>query len=416
MKFSTLLLGAIVPLVAGWWMWRRREGRARIAAGLAGAAAAAYVLVWAGYGFRFSAAADPGYRLEWEAVAPGSSATADLVLWARDHRLAPEAYLYGLGLASRFSKARLAYFHGEQRFTGWWYWFPAAFLLKTPLAFLGLVGWAAADAWRRARRIGFEAACLAVPVVLYFATSMASRLNIGHRHLLPVYPLLCIGAAGAARFAAAPGWRRVAAIVLLAGCGASFAAATPGYLAYFNVLAGGARGGARWLVDSNLDWGQDLPALGRWMRGNGVSRVDLAYFGTADPRAYGIDYRKVLMVHDFHPAEPAVRPAAGNWLAVSLTLLEGVYVDRDGELAGELVHRGLISTAVTREYLDHRDAAVARGELFPWFYDWVVVRGYVDAARRDEIYAGTLSALLDRLRTTPPDARAGDSIVLFRIR
>ena len=64
----------------------------------------------------------------------------------------------------------------------------------------------------------------------------------------------------------------------------------PNYLAYHNEWIGGPSNGYRWLSDSNLDWGQDLKQLKRYMDARGIERIRLAYFGTADPAHYGIDY------------------------------------------------------------------------------------------------------------------------------
>jgi hypothetical protein len=72
----------------------------------------------------------------------------------------------------------------------------------------------------------------------------------------------------------------------------------PRYLQYFHELAGGPAGGHRWLVDSNLDWGQDLIRLRRYMEQRGIPAVHLAYFGRVDPSVYGVR---------FLPLEPGAR-------------------------------------------------------------------------------------------------------------
>lgn len=64
----------------------------------------------------------------------------------------------------------------------------------------------------------------------------------------------------------------------------------PDYLAFFNLPSGGSRGGLSLLGDSNLDWGQDLPALADWQRQHPEPTLYLSYSGTADPAAYGIRY------------------------------------------------------------------------------------------------------------------------------
>jgi hypothetical protein len=64
----------------------------------------------------------------------------------------------------------------------------------------------------------------------------------------------------------------------------------PHYLSYFNALAGGPANGYRVLVDSNLDWGQDLLRLQAWMAEHEVAQLKLSWFGTADPAYYGVAY------------------------------------------------------------------------------------------------------------------------------
>src|SRR5439155_13724202 len=118
-----------------------------------------------------------------------------------------------------------------------------------------------------------RAAPLLVLLGVYWAAALVSHLNIGHRHLLPIYPPLFILAGGALPRLRVP----LAALAVAEGL-----LAWPHYLAYFNPIAGGARNGYRHLVDSSLDWGQDLPGLQRH------HPAYLAYFGTGSPRYYGI--------------------------------------------------------------------------------------------------------------------------------
>jgi len=181
-------------------------------------------------------------------------------------------------------------------------------------------------------------------------------------------------------------------------------------------LGGGARGGWRHLVDSNLDWGQDLPALRDWVDAHGGTPVYLAYFGTADPKAYGIPYRKVVRVHDFEPGEPSVRPGSGDTLAVSATLLAGVYLDEDREVADEVRRRGLVADGKLRDWLVLRDARVTRGERFPPLAAWMEESGLLSGAQRREVESGLLSTWMRGVRERlAPVGRAGDSILIYRI-
>jgi hypothetical protein len=117
---------------------------------------------------------------------------------------------------------------------------------------------------------------------------------------------------------------RVAAVALaLAAHAAAALAVLPhGHLAYFNFLAGGPSGGHRVLLDSNLDWGQDLPRLAGWMREHGVSSVQLAYMGADDPQRLGI-VREDLPGQVLYPVHPAAHPLTGT-VVVSPNLLFGL--------------------------------------------------------------------------------------------
>jgi hypothetical protein len=149
---------------------------------------------------------------------------------------------------------------------------------------------------------------------------MASALNIGHRYMLPIYPLAILLAAdrlgeGAAR---RPGRVAAVGVALLAGQAVSAAGIAPHYLGYFNVLCGGPSRGYRYLVDSSLDWGQDLPALRRELEARGYRKVALCYFGTARPSSYGLRSMDWMA-----PGDPV---ASGcDWLAISATALQGAY-------------------------------------------------------------------------------------------
>ena len=95
---------------------------------------------------------------------------------------------------------------------------------------------------------------------------------------------------------------------------------------FFNGLVGGPRHGSRYLVDSNLDWGQDLKPLKRWMDRNGIDFINLSYFGTADAGYYGIQCQHLPGAPFFNSAEVGP-PRLPGFIAVSATNLRGVYFD-----------------------------------------------------------------------------------------
>jgi hypothetical protein len=173
---------------------------------------------------------------------------------------------------------------------------------------------------RRLRGFPLVWAGLLLPPLIYLAVSMTSALNIGMRHILPVYPFVYVAAAGLLAQLSVRRWARHAMLALGVLQAAECAVIAPHYLAFFNALAGGPRNGPRYLADSNIDWGQDLKNLVDWLHAHGAADAWCSYFGSAPMEYYGLRY------HDL--------PAAGDrdawnridgFVAVSATVLAGVY-------------------------------------------------------------------------------------------
>jgi len=215
-------------------------------------------------------------------------------------------YLWGLGaVATHNSGGHPSYLMGLRSETGFWYYFPVVFAVKSTLAALlatavGLAGgawlaWKSASrgALARFRDIPPMCAGLLFPPLFYFGVSMTSGINLGMRHILPVYPFLYVGAAAMmARFASDGRAARLATMAMAAlGLlqAAECARIAPDYLAYFNPLAGGPGNGPHYLVDSNIDWGQDVKKLVKWLDAHGTRRARVYYFGNAELRYYGVD-------------------------------------------------------------------------------------------------------------------------------
>ncbi len=372
-KFSGVLLAPVVlamivvrlarggGLVVAAGGRRRGVRGARVAAWLGGATLAAVLLgwmgVWAGYGFRFAATPDgreARFAQSWDEVLlttprTGGSVMADgsrpeavemragvvqkFVGFAREMEILPEAWLYGLAFTDRFSRHRLAYFAGDVRERGWTAFFPAAFALKTPLSALALAALAALAVarHRRARRVLYRLAPLWIFAAVYVAVALASSLNIGHRHLLPLYPLLYVFA-GAALSSARSRFGLALVLALAAWHAVEAVRVRPHYLTYFNALAGGPQGGHRFLVDSSLDWGQGLPELKDWLEAHAAGeRVHLSYFGSDDPRHAGIRATRIGDGYFDHAPDRRILPALEPGLyAISATMLHRVYTQVRG--------------------------------------------------------------------------------------
>lgn len=198
---------------------------------------------------------------------------------------------------------RPSFLLGQTSTTGFLAYFPVAFLVKTPLpTLIILVASLILHFVVPIRKIDrARATFLLLPALLYFLVSMQSGLNIGYRHLLPILPLLYIAGAGALvrltqryRHTTQMPARRLLMSIYAATPVVALIAVTvwlhPHYLSFFNIIGGGPANGHELLVDSNIDWGQDLIRLKQWMDTNQVQHINLSWFGSADPNYYDITY------------------------------------------------------------------------------------------------------------------------------
>ncbi len=276
-KYTALLLAAILLVTDLAYRWARRDGRSP--AGLLRAAAGDWlwlvaiggVLLWAGYGFR---------------VGP-VSVSDGIALWAPAPR-----YLEGVLYQWAQSRQPHDFFLlGQHSTQGWWYFYAVVAVLKLPLATLLLLAlrWGAGP-WLGLRARADQLYLWLPALLLVVYLSLFNTLHNGFRYLLPVYTPLLVGLGALTQPAARSRGFALGLAASLAWIAFAALATWPDYLSYTSPLVGGSRQGYRYLGDSNLDWGQDLPQLAEWMRENGVERIQLAYFGTADPAHYGIDY------------------------------------------------------------------------------------------------------------------------------
>lgn len=282
------------------------------------------LVVWAAYGFHY--APWPG-----ESIAPSASSHRGGAAWAIDVaerlRLLPEAYLEGARYQVQHGTlGHPAYLMGERSRTGWRHYFLVAFAVKNTPGFLLVTAAGLGLAWAARRdpeRRAMAWHC-ALPAAVVFLTASAGRIQIGERYILPMYPYLAVLAATAIGSSLArPAARLALTAALAAHAGPALLATPRGHLTYFNVLAGGPARGHRVLLDSNLDWGQDLPRLARWMKARGVPRVQLGYHGADDPARFGIDHEDLPGLH-LYPARPPAVPFQGV-VVVSPNLLCGVF-------------------------------------------------------------------------------------------
>jgi hypothetical protein len=288
-KHSALLLlpiGIILVLTEILWspvgpLANRKTIALRLGGAFVAAVAVAVVVLWAFYGFRYQArpasmVLTPSLS-EYVQSLKGIEPRFYLAL-ARWHIL-PESYLYGLTDVRVVSGWFPAYVLGKVYAHGVWFYFPVAFIIKSTAAFLGLLllaGFAIATGKLRKRR---EIFFLAIPPIVYLLVSMHTNLNIGVRHILPIYPFLSVLIGGAV-VALANSDRRWAYLcaILLAWHVVSASRAYPDYLAYSNEFWGGPANTYKYLTDSNADWGQELKAVKKYLDQRGVTDCWFAYF------------------------------------------------------------------------------------------------------------------------------------------
>ncbi len=331
--------------VGATWQVTRRWKKCLLVGGLhLGAILTAWVLVWAMHGFRYSAFhpdCPPGqFSRSWEEVTPRAPVLAGAVQFVRDHHLLPEGYLWGLCAIYAESGKRSAWLHGEYSDTGWWYYFPVTFAIKSnPTewlclgAFLLLPFVLHRHRAKRPPEGGVWAAWW--PIFLsfsaYWLISLTNKVNIGHRHLLPVYPALFLSAGWLLALgweSLRARWARWALLLLPVGQVCTALAAFPGFLTYFNFSIGGAAQGWRWLVDSSLDWGQGLPALRTWLEQHPSEQpVYLAYFGMDCLDCLPKSVKCLLSIpsQGVEIREIDLRPGI---YVISATMLSAVYVDK----------------------------------------------------------------------------------------
>ncbi|MBI5770738.1 MAG: glycosyltransferase family 39 protein [Verrucomicrobia bacterium] len=329
------------PLVVRWrgraWTLARRRGQAAVFGALIVAhAITGWSAIWAHYGFRYRASPQPdnaAVELRRVYYRDGAAAPVEaLVRWTRRTHFFPEGFRLGISRLLGSDDTLGSFMAGEWRAGGTPAFFPYAIWVKTRPALMLLLA-AGVAGWWLARRSGRVAPALyaATPhlvlVSVYLAVAMTEDINLGHRHVLPIYPALDV-LAGAVVLAwpGAGWWWRAAIGGLLLWMAGDSLAVRPDYLAFFGSQAGGPQRGYTHLVDSSLDWGMNLPGLKRWFdthNPGGREPVYLAYFGTDSPEHYGLKARRLPSFPDWRRPDPV--PLTPGYYAISASLFQGVY-------------------------------------------------------------------------------------------
>ena len=307
----------------------------------------AVVVLWASYGFRFVMLpvnrnlpsntpnwVDDARDIGTQGAAYGSGLPkiVALIPLVRRYKLLPEAYLAGLYQVSKASVlGRRSFLFGKLHATGIWFYFPAAFVIKSTLGFLSLVLLTFLVSRNLFSQCRLGVIFMSVPPILFLAISMASRLNIGVRHILPIYPFLIVLVAGAASSLAKRHHTLLGLVgLLLVAHIVSSVLCFPNYLAYSNEVWGGPMKTYRVLSDSNVDWGQGLKQAAHYLEGSSVQKCWFAYHGSADPKYYGIPCQILLPEITIGPVDLVPKDVNGTVL-VSVAELQGLDWGPDGE-------------------------------------------------------------------------------------
>lgn len=322
-KHTTVLLAPFI--IAAFVIGGRKTGFRKAAINFALLVPLSFVFIWAVYGLHHHSSS-PGYiPPDWSLFPP--SGMGRILRTLSEIGFLPESYLYGLaGSLAGTGAGKAAFFMGEYSSTGWASYFVTAFLIKTPIPTIIFLCASLLYLSRDRERL-MKAMFVILPPLLVFIAFSSQKVNIGLRHVLPAYPFIfvLIGFVPSIKTASA----KLASAVFYAGIiWYAYAAALifPHQLAYFNEFIGGPKNGYKYLVDSNLDWGQDLPGLKEFMDNNKIEKIKLAYFGFCDPKYYSIEYEYMPSYYIPEPMNVKDDIELKGWFAISATMLQGVYL------------------------------------------------------------------------------------------
>ncbi len=191
-------------------------------------------------------------------------------------------------------RGHISYLNGKFSIKGWRYYFLFAFFYKTPVPVIIIVLISFFISFKIEKKERF----LLIPALIYFIFSSLSKKQIGIRYILPVYALLYIYSGRLSNYCKKIRVKDLVKKIIFGTFIFWFIFSSlkihPHYLAYFNEIAGGPDNGWKHLIDSNIDWGQDLKGLKKYLQKEGNPELMLNYFGSILPETYGLKYEPFL--------------------------------------------------------------------------------------------------------------------------
>lgn len=394
----------------------------------------AWIVLWAHYDFRFAASPVPNdptiIFTNYVNSDPVNPQVAGLMNWLRVEHLLPEGFLQGIHTLLTSNDQRQAFMDGQWTIGGWRSFFLHSLWDKTSPALIllfggGMVGWGILRYLStKSTQLSksdymsvpyfYEAIPYFVMAGVYFLIAVLQNVNIGHRHILPIYSAIYILSGGTLGLV----WLqskyipKIIVALLLAWFALESVFLFPHYLAYFNPLVGGPAKGYLHLVDSSLDWGMDLPGVKKWLDKNNPNYRDpvyLAYFGTDSPEYQGIRTHRLPGNPEWRDAE--VFPYSPGIYVISATLYESLYEITFGPWNSEYeeIYQSSLRNVLMYEASNRDPVKLASLlQLHPQKY-WDNEYGKLEQLR-----FGRLCAWLRHFHPTP-DAAPGYSILIWRL-
>jgi len=291
-----------------------------------------------------------------------------------------ENYFIGLKrIISEATSGHTSFLLGKYSNTGWWYYYLVAFLLKTPISIIVLLIFYFLLRKKLSLKDDYF---LLIPIILIFLNASLSKKQIGLRYILPVYPFLFILLSSVVKYQTK---KVLLKFVLIFLTGIWYLISSlriyPHYLAYFNEFVGGPDNGWKYLADSNIDWGQDLKGLKKYLEEEGNPEILLGYFGSANPDYYKIEYQKL----PFYVAVPRMSRKINllnpqkELLAISVNILHSIY-SPDRNLFDWLKKKKLIKKIGYSIFVYNVTTDIDAHENLAEFY---LNNGYLNEAKRE---------------------------------